>query len=111
VLESLFGHHPHHNNNNNNNNEEVPVVDEVVPEVAVVPLSSPAGLSSTGSSGSGGKRGGLAGELEGLLQMGWYWAGLSKEEAEGLLQGQPDGAFIVRDSSSRNYLLSLSFNR
>jgi hypothetical protein len=107
VLESLFGHHPHHNNNNNN---EVPVVDEVVPEVAVVPLSSPAASSSSGS-GSGGKRGGLAGELEGLLQMGWYWAGLSKEEAEGLLQGQPDGAFIVRDSSSRNYLLSLSFNR
>jgi len=53
----------------------------------------------------------LTKELDDLFHHGWYWAGLSKEEAEAKLRGQPDGAFIVRDSTSRHYLLSLSFNR
>lgn len=53
----------------------------------------------------------LTKELEDLLHFGWYWGGLSKEEAEAKLKDQPDGAFVVRDSSSDHYLLSLSFNR
>ncbi|CAG7833933.1 unnamed protein product [Allacma fusca] len=52
----------------------------------------------------------LTRELCDLLHYGWYWGGLSKEEAEEKLKGQPDGAFVVRDSSSDHYLLSLSFN-
>lgn len=53
----------------------------------------------------------LTRELEDLLHYGWYWGSLSKEEAEAKLKDQPDGAFVVRDSTSDHYLLSLSFNR
>ncbi|CAL8126780.1 unnamed protein product [Orchesella dallaii] len=52
----------------------------------------------------------LTKELEDLLHYGWYWGGLSKDETEAKLKDQPDGAFVVRDSSSDHYLLSLSFN-
>jgi hypothetical protein len=54
---------------------------------------------------------GLAKELFDLIHYGWYWGGLSKEEAEEKLKNEPDGAFIVRDSSSSVHILSLSFNR
>jgi len=53
----------------------------------------------------------LTKELFDLIHYGWYWGGLSKEEAEEKLKNEPDGAFIVRDSSSSVHILSLSFNR
>lgn len=57
---------------------------------------------------SGGGRG-LIRELGSLAHEGWYWGPVSRQEAEEKLHGQPDGAFLVRDSSSDNYLLSVSF--
>lgn len=54
---------------------------------------------------------GLAKELFDLIHYGWYWGGLSKEDAEAKLKNEPDGAFVVRDSSSSVHILSLSFNR
>lgn len=51
----------------------------------------------------------LTHELFRLSKFGWYWGPITRREAERKLAGQPDGAFLVRDSSDERYLLSLSF--
>jgi suppressor of cytokine signaling 7 len=57
----------------------------------------------------GGKPSSLTCQLMKLTKCGWYWGPISREEAEEKLLDQPDGAFLVRDSSADRYLLSLSF--
>ncbi|XP_065174929.1 uncharacterized protein LOC135804887 [Sycon ciliatum] len=47
--------------------------------------------------------------LEGLVKQGWYWGPVSRTEAEELLEGLPDGTFLVRDSTDDRYLLSVTF--
>jgi len=51
----------------------------------------------------------LTRELFKLPKYGWYWGPITRAEAEERLSGQPDGAFLLRDSSDDRYLLSLSF--
>lgn len=52
---------------------------------------------------------GLSLGLRDLAQHGWYWGPITRQEAEEKLFRQPDGTFLVRDSSNDRYLLSVSF--
>ncbi|EFN74396.1 Suppressor of cytokine signaling 6 [Camponotus floridanus] len=51
----------------------------------------------------------LAEELLNLSKYGWYWGPISGDEADTKLISEPDGAFLVRDSSDDRYVLTLSF--
>lgn len=48
-------------------------------------------------------------EIHSLANCYWYWGPMPTSEAEEKLQFKPDGAFLVRDSSSTSYLFSISF--
>lgn len=41
----------------------------------------------------------LSQELLKLSKYGWYWGPISGDEADTKLQSEPDGAFLIRDSS------------
>ncbi|KFO29697.1 Suppressor of cytokine signaling 4 [Fukomys damarensis] len=40
-----------------------------------------------------------------------YWGVMDKYAAEALLEGKPEGTFLLRDSAQKNYLFSVSFRR
>ncbi|KZC04978.1 Suppressor of cytokine signaling 6 [Dufourea novaeangliae] len=48
-------------------------------------------------------------ELLKLSNYGWYWGPISGTEADAKLISEPDGAFLVRDSSDDRHVLTLSF--
>lgn len=50
-----------------------------------------------------------AASIERVKNCGWYWGPVSGEMAEKLLSNEPDGSFIVRDSSDEHYIFSLTF--
>uniref|UniRef100_A0AC34FL19 Suppressor of cytokine signaling 5 n=1 Tax=Panagrolaimus sp. ES5 TaxID=591445 RepID=A0AC34FL19_9BILA len=41
----------------------------------------------------------------------YYWGMMDRYEAERLLEGKPEGTFLLRDSAQINYLFSVSFRR
>lgn len=47
----------------------------------------------------------LTEELLKLSNYGWYWGPISGSEADAKLISEPDGAFLVRDSSDDRYVL------
>lgn len=51
----------------------------------------------------------FASNIEKVKNYGWYWGPISSEAAEKILSNEPDGSFIVRDSSDDHYIFSLSF--
>ncbi|CAO1419390.1 unnamed protein product [Diamesa tonsa] len=51
----------------------------------------------------------FAANIEKVREYGWYWGPLSSDGAEKILSNEPDGSFIVRDSSDLNYIFSLTF--
>ncbi|KAG4068779.1 hypothetical protein HA402_002470 [Bradysia odoriphaga] len=51
----------------------------------------------------------FAANIEKVKEYGWYWGPISSESAEKILSNEPDGSFIVRDSSDDHYIFSLTF--
>lgn len=79
-------------------------------EVAEEPLNEQPGISTNTETESNDLRTqSLSGHLLQLSKYGWYWGPITREEAEGKLANQPDGSFLVRDSSNDHFLLSVSF--
>ncbi|KAG7267429.1 hypothetical protein CRUP_021334 [Coryphaenoides rupestris] len=50
----------------------------------------------------------IASAMKDLRNTGWYWGGLTANEAKELLHEAPEGTFLVRDSSQRDYLFTIS---
>lgn len=51
----------------------------------------------------------FAASIQKVKDCGWYWGPISGEMAEKILVNEPDGSFIVRDSSDEHYIFSLTF--
>lgn len=51
----------------------------------------------------------FAASIEKVKDHGWYWGPLSGEAAERILAKEPDGSFVVRDSSDHHHIFSLTF--
>lgn len=41
----------------------------------------------------------------------WYWGKINRFQAEKILEGYPEGTFLLRDSAQYHYLFSVSFRR
>ncbi|XP_034529194.1 suppressor of cytokine signaling 2 [Notolabrus celidotus] len=46
--------------------------------------------------------------MKDLRNTGWYWGSLTANEAKEILQDSSEGTFLVRDSSQRDYLFTIS---
>lgn len=62
------------------------------------------------SEGKSGTKATLIGELLKLSKYGWYWGPISRDEADSKLTSEPDGAFLIRDSSDCRFFFQL-FNK
>lgn len=51
----------------------------------------------------------FAKSIQKVKDYGWYWGPISVEAAEKILSNEPDGSFIVRDSSDDHYIFTLTF--
>lgn len=49
-----------------------------------------------------------AASIEKVKDCGWYWGPVSASKAEQILENEEEGSFLVRDSSSENYIFSLT---
>ncbi|KAF0028706.1 hypothetical protein F2P81_017811 [Scophthalmus maximus] len=50
----------------------------------------------------------IAAAMKDLRNTGWYWGSLTATEAKEILQDASEGTFLVRDSSQRDYLFTIS---
>ncbi|KAM4569676.1 suppressor of cytokine signaling 2 [Odontesthes bonariensis] len=50
----------------------------------------------------------IASAMKDLRNTGWYWGSLTANEAKEILQDAPEGTFLLRDSSQRDYLFTIS---
>lgn len=53
----------------------------------------------------------LVPDLLDITKCSFYWGKMDRYEAERLLEGRPDGTFLLRDSAQEEYLFSVSFRR
>ncbi|KAJ8411387.1 hypothetical protein AAFF_G00173930 [Aldrovandia affinis] len=50
----------------------------------------------------------IAAAMKDLKKTGWYWGTLTANEAKEILQDAAEGTFLLRDSSQRDYLFTIS---
>ncbi|XP_058882654.1 suppressor of cytokine signaling 5-like [Acipenser ruthenus] len=53
----------------------------------------------------------LVPDLLQITNLPCYWGVMDRYEAEALLEGKPEGSFLLRDSAQEDYLFSVSFRR
>ncbi|KAL7018758.1 hypothetical protein ACKWTF_010899 [Chironomus riparius] len=53
----------------------------------------------------------LVPDLEKITACCYYWGKMDRYEAEKLLEGKPEGTFLLRDSAQDDYLFSVSFRK
>uniref|UniRef100_A0A8C1Y1U8 Suppressor of cytokine signaling 5a n=1 Tax=Cyprinus carpio TaxID=7962 RepID=A0A8C1Y1U8_CYPCA len=53
----------------------------------------------------------LVPDLLQITALSCYWGVMDRYEAEALLDGRPEGTFLLRDSAQEDYLFSVSFRR
>uniref|UniRef100_A0A7E4VLX0 SH2 domain-containing protein n=1 Tax=Panagrellus redivivus TaxID=6233 RepID=A0A7E4VLX0_PANRE len=53
----------------------------------------------------------LVPDLDSIVAAPYYWGQMDRYEAEAVLDGKPEGTFLLRDSAQINYLFSVSFRR
>ncbi|KAG7462659.1 hypothetical protein MATL_G00187150 [Megalops atlanticus] len=53
----------------------------------------------------------LVPDLLQITSLPCYWGVMDRYEAEALLEGKPEGTFLLRDSAQEDYLFSVSFRR
>lgn len=53
----------------------------------------------------------LVPDLLQITNLACYWGVMDRYQAEALLEGRPEGTFLLRDSAQEDYLFSVSFRR
>ncbi len=53
----------------------------------------------------------LVPDLQAITALPFYWGVMDRYQAESLLDGRPEGTFLLRDSAQEDYLFSVSFRR
>lgn len=82
----------------------IPVLRRALPPLPQTPQASPKkqGVEEDGVID-------FATSIQKVKDYGWYWGPISVEAAEKILSNEPDGSFIVRDSSDDHYIFTLTF--
>lgn len=53
----------------------------------------------------------LVPDLKKITSSCFYWGKMDRYEAERLLEGKPEGTFLLRDSAQEEFLFSVSFRK
>lgn len=53
----------------------------------------------------------LVPDLQKITSCSFYWGKMDRYEAERLLEGKPEGTFLLRDSAQEEFLFSVSFRK
>lgn len=53
----------------------------------------------------------LVPDLEKIINSSFYWGKMDRYEAERLLEGKPEGTFLLRDSAQEEFLFSVTFRK
>jgi suppressor of cytokine signaling 5 len=53
----------------------------------------------------------LVPDLKSITACSFYWGKMDRYEAERLLEGKPEGTFLLRDSAQEEFLFSVSFRK
>ena len=53
----------------------------------------------------------LVPDLERITNSSFYWGKMDRYEAERLLEGKPEGTFLLRDSAQEEFLFSVTFRK